>query len=124
VSDIDWAHHTVDSLRALCREYQQRWWDEGAKVATCEFLARIEATPQAWRIYGAIDHALTNGYDADHIVRWLSGGYAAYEQDTYLREIETWRRRAESAESALSLALVEPNRLRAERDGGTAIDGH
>lgn len=121
MSEIDWTHHTVDSLRELARRYRDEANRLHFQLSTCAYLDRIEQTPQAFRIYGTIDSILSAGYDADHIVSILVSGYTGLEQDTYLAEIAAWRRRAEQAEAALGLARAELDRLRAERDGGTAV---
>lgn len=66
--------HTVETLRELVREkvaeITQLYADRGA----CDYLERIERTPNAWRIYGTIDSLISKGYDSDHIVKWLVEG--------------------------------------------------
>ncbi len=78
-SHIDWKHHTVESLRELCREYAQREANLTAELATYDYIDYIQRTPGAWRIYGAIEHYLSKGYDADHIIKWLDQGYTKEE---------------------------------------------
>lgn len=69
--------HTVETLRALAREQDRLIALLYADLGTCEYLERINHTPSAWQIYGAIDTLISKGYDADHIVRWLTAGEAS-----------------------------------------------
>lgn len=73
-SHIDWKHHTVNSLRELAREKDALITKLYAQQGACDYLERIEHTPNAWRIYGTIDSLISKGYDADHIVSWLTTG--------------------------------------------------
>lgn len=73
---MDWHWHTVDTLRQLAREQADQVTELTARLGACDYLSRIEHTPGAWRIYGAIDHVISQGYDADHIIRWLEAGMA------------------------------------------------
>lgn len=68
--------HTVETLRELAREQATQITDLYAERGACEYLERIEHTPNAWRIYGTIDSLITKGFDADHIVAWLLAGEA------------------------------------------------
>lgn len=66
--------HTVTTLRELAREQDRLITSLYAERGACDYLERIERTPNAWHIYGTIDSLITKGYDADHIVAWLLAG--------------------------------------------------
>ena len=76
---VEQGWHTVETLRALAREQQRQITDLYAERGANDYLERIERTPNAWRIYGTIDSLITKGYDADHIVGWLTAGEAKAE---------------------------------------------
>ena len=71
--------HTVETLRTYAREQDALVTEYAAKLGACDYLERIERTPNAWRIYGTIDSLIAKGYDADHIVGWLVAGEAQAE---------------------------------------------
>lgn len=71
--------HTVQTLREIAREQDAQLTEYSAKLGACDYLDRIEHTPNAWRIYGTIDSLIAKGYDADHIVKWLLAGEASEE---------------------------------------------
>jgi hypothetical protein len=68
--------HTVETLRQLAREQDALITQLYASLGACDYLERIEHTPNAWRIYGTIDSLISKGYDSDHIVGWLVAGEA------------------------------------------------
>ncbi len=74
-SYIGWQGHTLKTMRELAEEQHQQIANMTALIGASDYLERIEKTPQAWRIYGAIDHFISRGYDADHILKWLEAGY-------------------------------------------------
>lgn len=69
--------HTVKTLREHCRDLAAILTEYGSKLGACEYIGLIDRTPQAFRIFGAIEHYITRGYDADHIVAWLDAGAEA-----------------------------------------------
>lgn len=78
---------TVTTLRELAREQDALLTEYSAKLGACDYIERIEHTPNAWRIYGCIDALITEGYDADHIISWLEHGRAKLgDPDTAQRE--------------------------------------
>lgn len=73
---IDQPWHTVTTLREAAHQLDAALTEASAKLGACDYLERIEHTPNAWRIYGTIDSLIAKGYDADHIVKWLTEGEA------------------------------------------------
>lgn len=66
--------HTTETLRQHCRDLSATLTEYSAKLGACDSIELVNATPQAFRIFGAIAHYLTLGYDADHIIAWLDAG--------------------------------------------------
>lgn len=68
--------HTPETLRELAREQQAQLTRLYAQLGTCDYLERINNTPQAWRFYGIVDALIAKGYDFDHVCQWLLDGEA------------------------------------------------